>query len=389
MPENTKLTIKDICRAACDLSQSHREIGRLLGVSPTTIAKYRNLMRIHQIDRTRLKALPDTEIETLVQAKYHGGQRQFAEPDWELLCQEMSKKDVTIALLYQEYVENLAKTADTSHPLSLSTFSRRLRKTLKARKTTMRQTHAPGEKLFVDFSGKHLYLTDPRTRKTKPVEIFVSSLGASQFLFATAVPSLKLPDGIAANVRALEHYGGVPSRIVPDNLKSAVTRPKRSKSAAVINRTYLDFAEHYDVTIDPARSLHPQDKALAEIGVRLVNMWVIAALRNHVFHSLAEMNAEISQIVARLNGRVSRRLAACRQELFEKSEAAALAPLPPTRYETVEWRDNLLVPKDYHLRWAGDYYSVPHTFVGQRVNIAVTRSVRNRSIGTACLITMR
>lgn len=193
-------------------------------------------------------------------------------------------------------------------------------------------------------------------------------------LFATAVASQKLPDWIAANVRALEFYGGATNTIVPDNLKSAVTKAKRRRQAPLINRTYLDFAEHYGIFIDPARALHPQYKALAEIGERMVNMWVIAALRNHVFYSLTEMNAEIARIIERINGRKSRRLGTSRRALFERTEAACLSPLPSERYAVVEWQDRILVPKDYHIPWRSDYYSVPHTLIGERINIAASSS---------------
>ena len=202
----------------------------------------------------------------------------------------------------------------------------------------------------------------------------MASLGASQLIFATAVPSQKLPDWIEANVRALEFFGGVPLKIVPDNLKSAVAKPAGRGQPALINRTYLDFGEHYDVAITPARRRRPQDKALAEIGVRMVNMWVIAALRDRVFHSLADMNQEIMRFVERINAKTIRRLKTSRRAVFEEIEAPTLRPLPTDRYQYVTWRDGLLVSKDYHLQWLGDYYSVPHEHIGQRVNLAASRS---------------
>jgi transposase len=372
MNKRKGLAVKDICRVALDPSRSHREVSRLLGVSATTVAKYRNLMKLHQVDRNRLDGLTDLQIETLVQARFAGNPQQFFEPDWEHMSAELQRKGVTVALLYQEYAEMAAQQAHSAPLLSQSSFGRRLRTASKKHRLTMRQTHAPGEKMFVDFSGKHLFLTDPATRKKQPVEVFVSSLGASQLLFGTAVRSQKLPDWIAANVRALEFYGGVTACVVPDNLKSAVTKPKRSDRAPIINRTYLDFAEHYGVSIEPARSLHPQDKALAEIGVRIVNMWVIAALRDHVFYSLSEMNAEITKRIDQINKKVSRRLGMSRLDLFNETERMHLKPLPQERYQVVEWRDGILVSKDYHAPWKGDFYSVPYTLVGQRVNIAVS-----------------
>ncbi|WP_170431703.1 IS21 family transposase [Ruegeria arenilitoris] len=373
MSKSRKLQTKDICRYILNPSRSNRACARALNISPTTVAKYRNLLKLHRIDPEALSSKSNIEVEDLVQARYKGGAQIFAEPDWPALCVELGKPGVTIALLYYEYVEShrADRNADL---LSASSFGRRLRAARKMKNPSMRQTHPPGARSFVDFSGKHLFLTERGTGKRTPQEVFVASLGTSQLIFATAVPSQKLSDWIEANVRALEYFGGVPLEIVPDNLKSAVTKPSGKGRPAVVNRSYLDFAEHYHVAIHPARIRRPQDKALAEIGVRMINMWVIAALRNHVFYTLADMNREIMRLVNRINERNFRKIKTSRRAEFERIEAAALQPLPSERYEYVQWRDGYLVPKDYHLNWENDHYSVPHHYIGRRVNLAATSS---------------
>lgn len=369
-----KLNTKDICRFVLDASRSHRECARALCVSATTVAKYRNLMRLHRIDLEKLNGLSVVEVEEFVQARYKGGSRNFVVPDWSSLCRELDKPNVTAVLLFQEYVESNHSANAGANLLSESSFGRRLRAARKASRPSMRQIHPPGERSFVDFSGKHLYLSTPGVEQKKAVEVFVASLGASQLIFAVAVLSQKTPDWIEANVRALEFYGGAPLEIIPDNLKSAVTKPAAGGRPALINRTYLDFSEHYKVAIRPARRRRPQDKSLAEIGVRIVNMWIIAALRNRIFYSLDEINREIMRLVERINAKTIRRLKTSRRALFEEIEAPVLRPLPADRYEFVAWQDGLLVPKDYHLYWQGDHYSVPHEHIGQRVNLAASRS---------------
>jgi len=373
MQKTEKLQTKDICRYILSPLRSNRSCAQALGISPTTVAKYRNLMKLNQVDLEKLNNLSNVEIEELVQARNKGGSHSFVEPDWLEICAALGKPGVTIALLYQEYVES-HRGAQNADLLSASSFGRRLRTAREAKSPSMRQVHPPGARSFVDFSGKHLFLTERETGKKIPQEVFVASLGASQLIFATAVSSQKLPDWIEANVRALEYFGGAPLEIVPDNLKSAVTKPGGKGRTAVVNRSYLDFAEHYQVAINPARIRRPQDKALAEIGVRMVNIWVIAALRDHVFYTLADMNREITRLVDRINRRTFRRLATSRRAVFETIEAPAMQSLPRDRYEFALWRDGLLVPKDYHLYWEGDYYSVPHSFIGQRVNLAATSS---------------
>jgi transposase len=247
-------------------------------------------MRIHHVDAAMLKTLSDAELIDLLQAKYKGGAKDFIEPDWDHVYREFQKANVTIALLYSEYSDSCAGKKGGA-VRSEASFGRKLREHCKARGLSMRQEHLPGQEMFVDFSGKHLYLTNRETGERTPVEIFVASLGNSQLMFITAVASQKMPDWIEANVRAFEYFGGVSAMTIPDNLKSGVDKPAHRGHEARINRSYIDFAEHYGTVIVPARPLHPQDKALAEIAVRITNMWVIGQLRNHVFYSLGEMNA--------------------------------------------------------------------------------------------------
>jgi transposase len=368
-----KLKPKDLCRLALDERLSNRELARISGASATTVGKYRQLMRIHHVDAAMLKTLSDAELIDLLQAKYKGGAKDFIEPDWDHVYREFQKANVTIALLYSEYSDSCAGKKGGA-VRSEASFGRKLREHCKARGLSMRQEHLPGQEMFVDFSGKHLYLTNRETGERTPVEIFVASLGNSQLMFITAVASQKMPDWIEANVRAFEYFGGVSAMTIPDNLKSGVDKPAHRGHEARINRSYIDFAEHYGTVIVPARPLHPQDKALAEIAVRITNMWVIGQLRNHVFYSLGEMNALILPLVERINNKRSRRLAASRQELFEEREAGCLMPLPATRHEYTEWYDGVRVPKDYHIGYNRDYYSVPHHLAYRTVSYCITRS---------------
>ena len=368
-----KLKPRDVCRLALDERLSNREVARVSGVSGTTVGKYRVMMKIHGVTRADLDSMSEAELLEMLQAKYKGSAKTFIEPDWDAVYRDYQKRDVTIALLYQEYVESAGDTKGAALR-SESSFGRKLREHCKARGLSMRQEHLPGQEMFVDFSGKHLYLTDPKTGEKTPIEVFVASLGASQMIYATAVASQKKADWIEANVRALEYFGGVPTMIIPDNLKSAVTKTGGRGRDPQVNRSYLDFSEHYGAVIVPARPVRPQDKSLAEIGVRIINMWVIAALRNHVFRSLDEMNALILPIIERINDKRSRRLGASRRELFEESEAGCLKPLPPNRHEYTEWRDSIRVPKDYHVQHNRDFYSVPHHLAGRTVSFCVTRS---------------
>ena len=168
----------------------------------------------------------------------------------------------------------------------------------------MRQPHRAGEKLFVDYAGQHAQVVDPATGGVREAEVFVAVLGASSYAYCEASWSQALPDWIASHVRALEHFGGCPEILVPDNLKAAVTRAHLYEPD--LNPTYMEFARHYGVAVIPARSQHPKDKAKVESGVRLAGMWILARLRKRTFFSLAELNAAIGeQLVATTSARSS------------------------------------------------------------------------------------
>ncbi len=155
----------------------------------------------------------------------------------------------------------------------------------------MRQTHAAGERLFVDYAGDGVpVVVDRLTGEIRNAQIFVAVLGASSFTFAHASWTQALPDWIDAHVRALETIGGVPHLLVPDNTKTAVI--KACLYDPQVNRTYAEMAAHYDTAILPARPRRPRDKAKVEQAVLIVERWMLGRLRHRIFYSLAHGRRE-------------------------------------------------------------------------------------------------
>jgi transposase len=191
---------------------------------------------------------------------------------------------------------------------------------------TMRQAHPAGERMFVDYAGQTIDLTDGRTGETQPAQIFVAVMGASNYTYAEATLTQSLPDWIGAHVRALAFMGGVPAQLVPDNPKVGVDRANWYEPG--LNRTYLDLATHYRTAILPTRARKPRDKAKVEVAVLVVERWILARLRNHRFFSLAELNQAIAELVADLNARPMRRLGVSRRDLFLELDRPALKELP-------------------------------------------------------------
>lgn len=233
----------------------------------------------------------------------------------------------------------------------------------------MRQVHRAGEKCFVDYAGHTIPVIDRRTGEIRAAQIFVAVLGASNYTYCEATWTQTLPDWIDSHVRMLEHFQAVPAILVPDNLRSGVTRSHRYEP--LINATYADMAAHYRVAVLPARVYHPRDKAKAEVGVQVVERWVLARLRHQTFFSLAELNGEIDSLRERLNTRAFRKLPGTRQALFTTLDRPAMKALPESRYVFAEWR-RARVPIDYHIEVGGHYYSVPYQLVGQQLEVRLT-----------------
>src|SRR5690606_27542410 len=158
------------------------------------------------------------------------------------------------------------------------------------------------------------------------------------------------PAGLAGQPRAcagvLWRQPGCPAAIVPDNLKSAVTKARRYEPE--LNPAYQEFAEHYGVAILPARVRKPRDKAKVETGVLIVERWILARLRNHTFFSLEELNAAIAALLEHFNTRPFKKMAGCRQARFIELDQPALRALPPRAYEFAEWKQAKVHP-DYHI----------------------------------------
>lgn len=286
-------------------------------------------------------------------------------PDFAAIHQELKRKGVTLQLLWQEYREG----NEGLRTYAYSQFCERYRRFAKTLKRSMRQTHYAGEKLFVDYAGQTVPITDALTGEIVPAQIFVAVLGCSNYTYAEATLSQQLPDWLASHVRTFAFMGGTPAVVVPDNLKSGVDKACRYEPE--INKSYEELAAHYGVAVIPARPYHPKDKAKAEVAVQIVERWILAVLRRRTFFSLAELNDAISALLTQLNTKPFKKLPGSRLSAFETLDQPALRALPAQGYEYAQWkkaRANI----DYHVEYEGHYYSVPHTLVGQVVDLRVT-----------------
>lgn len=346
-----------------------REIARRLGVAPSTVR-----LTIRRFDAAGVTwpladEVTDAELEARLFAKSGNGSRQghrrIGEPDWANVHRELKRKHVTLSILWEEYI------AAEPGGFRYSRFCELYRAWEGRLPVTMRQSHAAGDKLFVDYAGDGVpVVIDRLTGERRVAQIFVAVLGASSFTYAQASWTQGLGDWISAHVGVFAAVGGVPALLVPDNTKVAVI--KACLYDPQINRTYADMAAHYGTAVLPARPRKPRDKAKVEQAVLVVERWLLGRLRHRVFHSLAEVNAAIGELLKRLNEEQPiRRLGVTRRRLLEEIDRPALKPLPESPYMLAEWRIRR-VSLDYHVEVEKHYYSVPYRFVRAEVEVRFT-----------------
>lgn len=284
-------------------------------------------------------------------------------PDWRKVHQELKRKGVTKQLLWEEYTERFPNRC-----YSYSQFCERYRQWQRQQTRSMRQVHKAGEKCFVDYCGQTVPVVDRYSGEIRYAEVFVGVLGASNYTFAEATWRQSLPDWLGSHVRMLDYFGGCPALIVPDNLKSGITRACRYDPD--VNASYQQLAAHYQVAVLPARPRKPKDKAKVEAAVLVVERWILARVREHTFFSLAELNLCIKSLLEALNEKPFKRLPGNRREAFEQIDRPALKPLPLHPYEYVAIK-TVKVNIDYHIEHEHHCYSVPHELVGERLECHV------------------
>jgi transposase len=372
--------IKEVLRLKLDVGLSDRQIARSCSIARSTVSEYVTRAANAGLSWPLPGELDDGQLEERLfpKAPVAAGQTR-PQPDFRVIHSELrNHKSVTLQLLWQEYKEG------SPDGYQYSQFCDLYRTWTKKIDLVLRQHHQPGEKLFVDYAGQKVPVVDTsRGGQTIEASIFVAVLGASNYTYADASARQDLSSWINSHLRAFEFMGGCPAVLVPDNLKDGVTRPCRYEPD--LNPTYQEMAEHYGVAVIPARRGKPRDKAKVEVGVLVVERWILAALRKRKFFSIAELNEAVRELVEHLNHRQFRKLPGCRAEWFANLDRPALQPLPTERYSFAEWKA-ARVNIDYHVELDRHFYSVPYSLVGQKVEIrysGTTVEVLHRGVRVA------
>ena len=353
--------VREVLRLKWACGLGDRAVAASCSLSRSTVSKYVRRAKEAGLSWPLPDELTDEALERRLFPVEEAGPHFV--PDWVELHRQLKRKGVTLRLVWEEYKE--------AHPdgFQYTQFCFHYRTWRETLDLPMRQEHKAGEKLFVDYCGQTMPITDGKTGEVRAAQIFVAVLGASNYTYVEACGSQSLPEWIMAHVHAFQYLGGVPALVIPDNLKAGVSVAHRYEPE--VNRTYEAMAEHYGCAILPARVRKPKDKAKVEKGVQDVERRILAALRHRTFFSLAELNQAIDGLLLQYNERPFQKLPGSRRSLFEQLDKPALLPLPEHPYEYAEWK-KARVNIDYHVAVEGNYYSVPYQLVNQKLDVRIT-----------------
>ena len=359
--------IKEVLRLKYESGRGHGEIARSCGIAHSTVLEYLRRAVAAGLRWPLLADISDAELERrLFPAEVLKRDPGVPLPDCRHIYDELRRwrRDcaLTLTQLWIEYKDR--------HPdgYQYTQFCEHYRRWLGKLDYVMRQEHRGGEKLFVDYT-EGLAITDPKTGELVPTQLFVATWGASNYTYAEASLTQELPNWIASHVRAFQYFGCVPRVLVPDNLKSGVT--KACFYDPELNPTYADLATHYGTAVLPAKARKPRYKAIVENGVLVSKRWILAVLRHRTFFSLAELNAAIRELLEVLNTRAMRKLKKSRRQVFEALDRPAAQRLPDRPYQFAEWR-KARVNIDYHIEVDQHYYSVPFRLIREQLDVRLT-----------------
>jgi transposase len=378
----------EILRLNFDNKLSIRQISKMSGASKSTVNNYINLFTKSGVSwPLDEQYLDENVLSNKLNPEYK--LKTNTKVDFITIHNELKQhKKLTLQLLWEEYNER------GEMPYSYGHLALLYRKWQNKQPEYMRQSHKAGEKVFVDYSGDTIRIYDEKTGQIKHnAQIFVSVLGASNYMYIEATVSQKLCDWTMSHVRMFEHFGGVPELVVIDNLKSGVS--KASRYDPDITPAYYHMLSHYKTGAMPARVATPKDKAKAENGVLIIQRWVLMRLRKIRFTSLHDLNKMLFELMMIVNNKKMKLYQCSRLELFNKLDKPALKQLPEHQYNYQDYKKSR-VGGDYHVELERHYYSVPYNLAKEEVDVwytankvevyyknkCIAKHVRSHEIGT-------
>jgi len=338
--------IRKLLKSITENVRGSRRLSEYSGMSHTKVTTLIKKFESSGFTFQELLDLDDSALDSAIHPKDTKPKPEKNLPDYEAVDKALcrgKKNGVTRTLLWQEYIE---RNPDGYGLSQFNEHYRRFRK--RNKKSEMHQDRIPGERLYEDYSGLKMFFVNRETGEKHDCELFVTALGLSGKIYTEATLTQQIPDWLASNENAFHYYGGVPWLMIPDCLKSAIIKGHRYDP--INNKTFEAFCDHYGTAILSARPLEPRDKGLVENAVKMVQMWIVAPLRNRTFFSLQELNEAVWEKLELFNNREFSAREGSRQSQFEEFDLPALKPLPVKRFEYADWKVCKVGP-DYRIQY--------------------------------------
>lgn len=351
------------------IGQTNTQIANALSVSRATVIKIRNKNLELKLSMEEVREKTDDEIYELFYPDSFKRKTEYEEIDPIYIHEELKRTGVTLLLLWEEYVTD-CKIKGKEY-CTYPTFCLHYRKYTVKKSFTSHIIRKPGEIIEVDWSGPTMYFFDGETGIKRVAFLFVATLPYSQKTYVEATTKMDEENWIRCNVNMLHYYGGVPLKIVCDNLKTAVTSHPQ-KGEVVLNEEYLTFAEYYGVAILPTNVRKPKEKASVEGSVGKIATKIIAKLRNEKFYSLTELNKAIWIALEEFNDAPFQKRNGSRNSIYEIEEKPFMNPLPSVKYDVCSWAYNHKVAFNSHVYYKNNWYSVPHQYIGEKVHLKIS-----------------
>jgi len=361
---------REILRLSSDPKNTQRSIARAVHSSRDTIRDVLAAAEKAGVTWPLDEAVSNEMLKSVLYPSKFSVSSPYIQPDYSYIHTQLAQPGVTMTLLWTEYTKRCE--AEGTTPYMYTQFCEKYRQWARITKATMRIQHKPGDAMQVDWAGNTLDIHDPVTGDVSKAYLFVAVLPCSCYTYVELCEDMKLENWLLCHVHTYSYFGGVTRLLIPDNLKTGVTRNTRYET--VLNRSYQEMAEHYDTAIVPARVEHPKDKALAEGTVKYTSTWILAALRDRKYFSVEEAQRDVAGKLEELNSRPFKKREGSRRIAYLEEEREFMRPLPTMPYEPAVWSPELRVGNDYLVSDGTNRYSVPFDLIGEKVVLRLTRN---------------
>jgi transposase len=354
--------------------QAIRQIARALGYDRKTVRRYTRLAA--SLGLSPAKPLPPKEevLRLVLAVEPTLGRSPQAQTILLPYLEEIVGlvNDPELALKPKSAFHVICERHDLAGKVSYTSFKRFVRTqkpALLPDYSTCRLEALPGSEVQIDYA-KVCMLYDPSVGSERTLYVFIATLSHSRLKYVEPTFKQDQTSFVSSHIRMFEFFGGVPERIIIDNLKSGIIKPDLYDPS--INRSYREMTEYYGTFVDPARIRHPKDKGKVERDVQTVR----EALRTQiVLHPDATLG-ELTQLMKQwsINDYGGRKHGTTHEQpykVFCERERPALKPLPAERFEVALWKQATVHP-DHYIQFQGKAYSIPHAYLGKKVWVRAT-----------------